>query len=425
MKKAHCPVERINPEDGWNYFFGYYDRCPWNKAGTHVLAHRASFIDHFPNPEDVAELGLIDLSTKQFHKFAETTAWNWQQGSQMQWVDYDGKECVIYNRRKDNKVVAAIVNPYTKETIRQYDTSIYIVSSKKQFALTLNYPRLFDTRKDYGVSGLTDKYYSVNAPDDDGVFLLDLQSGQSKLIVSTSTLCGIGQSDIRSFKQRVNHLMFNPSGTRFCFLHRYNRLDGIMQSRLFTSDLNGTDVRLLFEGMISHYDWKDDGTILAWAGARKLIGAGSNSKTTPMTLVKRCLKPIYYALGKPRILMRKIMGDSFYLIDDNADMQSNHRRIGEDVLYCDGHCTFSPDNRWVLTDGYTDANNCLPLFLYNVNSGTAYEVGRYKTPKELDGELRVDLHPRFNKQGTAVLVDSAMSGKRGMYIIDVKSITSK
>ena len=129
-------------------------------------------------------------------------------------------------------------------------------------------------------------------------------------------------------------------------------------------------------------------------------------------------------MGKPRILMQKFMGDSYYLINDWQD-ENNNERIAMGVMYCDGHCTYSKDKRWILTDGYTDAENCLPLFLYDTLKNEFYETGRYKTPKDLDGELRIDLHPRFNQDGTKILIDSGMDGKRGMYIVDVSQITKK
>jgi hypothetical protein len=188
--------------------------------------------------------------------------------------------------------------------------------------------------------------------------------------------------------------------------------------------MKGKDVRFLFEGLVSHFDWRDDETILAWAGKRKTLGAGDSTKTNPLTVIKRCLKPVYYALGKPRILMQKVMGDSYYLIKDQQS-ENNNERIGMGIMYCDGHCTYSKDKRWILTDGYTDSHNRLPLFLYDTQKEELYEAGRYKTPEELDKELRIDLHPRFNNDNTKVLIDSGMSGKRDMYIVDVSQITKE
>jgi hypothetical protein len=421
MKKIHCPICKINPEDNCNYFFGYYDKCPWNKDETKVLAHRINFLHHFPNPEDEVELGAIDLKTNKFIPFAKSLAWNWQQGTQLQWIMWQNKECAIYNIKRNHEVIAQIYDFETEDTF-DLPTSIYSVNSQGTYASTINYARLFDCRKDYGIAGLKDPWFNDNAPHADGVYIIDLKTGMKKLIVSTAFLESTSTVDIRQYKQRENHIMFNPSGSRICFLHRYFRNDGIQHSRLFTSDIEGKDIRLLFEGLVSHYDWKDDETILAWAGKRKVLGSGDAGKLNPATIVKRCLKPVYYALGKPRILMQKFMGDSYYLIKDQSNGENNER-IGMGIMYCDGHCTYSKDKRWILTDGYTNSNNQLPLFLYDTLNGELYEIGRYSTPKELDNELRIDLHPRFNTDGTKVLIDSGMDGRRGMYVVDVSQIT--
>src|SRR5262249_9620515 len=138
------------------------------------------------------------------------------------------------------------------------------------------YPRLTLLRPEYGYPGLTDPRAGVEAPEDDGVFRLDLRSGRRELLVSAAAVAGHRPSPLGAGRHHcVNHLMYNPSGTRFCFLHRFERSDGIVHSRLFTLGADGSDLRLLMEGMISHYSWRDDRTLLAWAGRRKLLGAGS------------------------------------------------------------------------------------------------------------------------------------------------------
>lgn len=427
MRLRYCDITKVNPEDDYNYFFGYYDKCPWNKEETKVLCHRAKreLLYRFPNPDDEVELGVIDLATKKFVCFARTTAWNWQQGAQLQWIDWKGRECAIYNIRNENNEIVACIFDFATNKAEYISSSIYTVRKDGKYAVTLNYARLYDCRKDYGISGLKDPWYAENSPKDDGIFIINMVTGEKKLIVSTKALEETSENKdyINGFKQRENHAMFNPSGTRFCFMHRYFIEGHIQQSRLFTSDIDGKDIRLVFEGFVSHYDWRDDETILAWAGKRKLI-ATNEAWFNPMKYLKKILKPIYYAMGKPRILMQKVMGDSFYLIKDKQE-KDNSKRIGFGVMYCDGHCTYSPDKRWILTDGYTDSENKLPLFLYDTTNGELYEIGRYHTPKELDGELRIDLHPRFNHDGSKVLIDSGMAGKRDMYIIDVRNITKQ
>jgi hypothetical protein len=70
-----------------HHSFGYYDKCPWDLSGRYLLALRAPFCDRSPEAEDVATLGLVDLHEgDRFRPFAETRAWNWQQGCMLHWL---------------------------------------------------------------------------------------------------------------------------------------------------------------------------------------------------------------------------------------------------------------------------------------------------------------------------------------------------
>lgn len=423
MLPVDSVAERISPKaDGGHYFFGYYDKQPWDLSGQRVLAHRTMFLDRFPTPNDRAQIGYIDLhSEHEFVKLAETSAWNWQQGAQLQWLPNRRSpgEQILFNDRQENRLVAVLFDPVSRHK-RVIGSPIYTVSPSRGHALSLNYARLFDMRMDYGIAGLQDPGRDVGCPEDDGVYRVDLASGESQLIVSIADVAAISRSPLGiDAKHWVNHMMFNPCGTRFCFLHRFWRPDGIMHSRLFTADSHGGNLRLLFEGMVSHYCWKAETTILAWAGKRRVLGRNTKSSVLA-TAARRCLKPMYYAMGKPRILMQKIVGDSYYLIEDVPG--GSAERFAYETLSADGHCTISPNGRWVLTDGYTDSKNRLSVFLYNVQTTKLVNVGRFPTPKTLDGPVRVDLHPRFNRDGTKVCIDSAMNGTRQMYVIDVTDV---
>lgn len=425
MKKIEFDIENIAPKDDYNYFFGYYEKNPWNKDETKVLANRTKLLTKFPTQEDFLEIGYINTIDKEFVSLGNTNSWNWQQGCQLQWIylENDSKEYIIFNFFEDQQVKSKIID-IEGSIIKTNDFSIYTKSENNDI-LTLDYARLFDCRKDYGYSLLKDINSKIDVPKNDGIWFCNLKNNSKELIVSIEDVVGFNNIDIpKKTKHWLNHMFFNPSGTRFCFLHRYERNDGIVQSRLFTSSLKGNDLRLIFDGMISHYDWKDDTTILAWAGKRKLINnnndkANKSLKSLLMLPLKKLLKPIYYALGKPRFLMQKIMGDSYYLIKDTENL-NNYKKIAEGVLTSDGHCTLSHDGEFILTDGYTDKQNKLPLYIYDINTNKKVLVGKYWTPKELDNEFRVDLHPRFNKDSTKILIDSAMNNKREMFIIKIK-----
>lgn len=88
--------------------------------------------------------------------------------------------------------------------------------------------------------------------------------------------------------------------------------------------------------------------------------------------------------------------------------------------------SWSPDRRWLLTDEYAilpGNDGWTPLLLYDTSIGRRYEIGRFREP--LDGELRCDLHARWNHAGTKVCVDSAHGGIRQMYLVDVADIVDR
>lgn len=455
----------MTPRDGWHYWFGYYDKCPWSSDGQRLLAHRARFCDRFPSGQpgsppdqsegrayssEIAEVGYIegwDTDSPGFITLAVTRAWNWQQGAMLSWtIDHLGAPAIRFNDRREGVPISRTVRIDGSESDslganhlsgRAPTPAVYAVHEPTGRALTLCFARLSRLRPEYGYPGLVDPRSADPSPADDGIYRIERDG--LRLLISIDQLDRFtGDGSARAggtLHQHVNHIMFNPSGTRFCFMHRFERQDGILHSRLFTSDIEGRDVRLLFEGMCSHYDWRDDHTILAWAGRRSLLGSAGAQKNPArhiMTLARRGLKPVYYALGKPRILMNKIMKDSYLLISD-VDVRNRDApaplAFARGELTCDGHCTFnrggSEPGRWVLTDGYPDLKSRQPLFLWDCRENIGYEIGRFPTPRHLDGPIRVDLHPRFNLDATLVCIDSAMEGERAMYVVDVRAITNK
>ncbi|MEQ8768900.1 MAG: hypothetical protein RIB60_00170 [Phycisphaerales bacterium] len=437
MIERECSIRRVTPDDGLHYWFGYYDKCPWDSTGAKLLVHRTNFVDRFPEPSDPAEIGWVDPTARKpkFHKIGTTRAWNWQQGAQLRWwTDVDGFEGVMVNDRDAKGNLHTKILDLEGDEVHRVPHPLVAVTPDGRTGLTLSFGRLTRLKREYGLPGVPDPNPKTAAPKDDGVFSVDVGTGEKTLLIDMHRLDhtvapGEPSPAAGDLHQHVNHIMLNPSGTRLCFMHRFARADGIQQSRLFTLPIEGGEPRLLFEGLCSHYDWKSDKQILAWAGKRALLGTGTQSKSPvqhAMTLARKTLKPIYYALGKPRVLMNKIMKDSYLLIPDAEDAPILSFARGE--LITDGHCTFNrggrEPGRWVLTDGYPDMKNRQPLFLWDCREDQGYEIGRYPTPRELDGDLRVDLHPRFNADGTKVCIDSAMTGKRGVYVVDVTGVTA-
>ena len=93
--------------------------------------------------------------------------------------------------------------------------------------------------------------------------------------------------------------------------------------------------------------------------------------------------------------------------------------LGEGILTEDGHCSYSPDGRWLLTDTYPVAEPYRTLILYDLLEDRRVDIGRFYSPPEITGEIRCDLHPRWNRDGTQICFDSVHEGHRQLYIVDV------
>ena len=169
----------LTPDDGGNYFFGYYDMPATDSKGRH-LAHRTAFADRLPDISDIAEIGYLEDG--RFYKIAETTAWNFQQGAMLRYHP-TAADTVCYNAVKDGNYVTVTHNYVTGEK-RFTDRAVASVSPDGAKGLAVNFGRIFAFRPGYGYAGCADRYAEEAAPRRDGVFLTDMKSGSSELLLS-------------------------------------------------------------------------------------------------------------------------------------------------------------------------------------------------------------------------------------------------
>jgi len=403
-----------------HHFFGYYDKCPWDATGRYLLAMEVDFQDRLPGPDDVAIIGVVDLENGcRFEPIAETRAWNFQQGAMAQWMPPNFERYIIYNDREKDRVIAIIHDIETGQKVK-CPMPVYAVSPDGRYALGINFARLHRLRPGYGYAGLNDPWADEPAPKKDGIYLLNIPKGSVEKNFSIAEIAhfqtpkGVVQGN-----HWIEHLSFSPDGKRFAFFHRFSLPGGGIYTRLLTSDLKGKKIYLLSEGMVSHYTWRNSYQILAWARIPRRINR---------LQAIRWLQPLF---GWVRHLTRahpsgwvrqNIIGDAYILF---TDCSKEFKIIGKGVLTTDGHCSFSPSGDWLLTDTYPDNLGYRHLLVYHMSTGKCQEIARFYSPSELSGPIRCDLHPRWNRTGTAICVDSAHTGQRQIYILTVEHIINQ
>jgi hypothetical protein len=304
----------------------------------------------------------------------------------LQWLPGGGRR-VIYNVRA-GKRFGSVIHDLDSGARRELPLPVFCVTPDGKTALSVNFSRLARYRPGYGYAGVPDPFEGEMTPDGDGVWRMDMATGRHELALSVAQAAALEPAaDMAGVAHRFNHVQINTTGSRFAVLHRYMRRTGQGDvTRLMTANLDGSDALVLNPNrMTSHYDWRDDRHLLAWA---RMPG-------TTVEAPKHC-----------------------YLLF--TDRTKEFAIVGDGVLPEDGHCSYSPDRRWVVTDTYPDrTDRKQTLILYSPRDNRRTDIGRFLQPPQFSGEIRCDLHPRWRRDGRAVCFDSVHEGTRQMYAADL------
>jgi len=384
------PVRAIThgPKFHW---FGYYDKWQFDPTDRYVLGMEVDFEGRSPKAEDVIKIGMIDLQNNdKWIELGESHSWGWQQGCMLQWRPGSKTE-ILWNDRQGDHFVCHILNVFTRKK-RTIPYPIYTVSPDGKLAVTPDFRRIQDMRPGYGYPGLPDPYKNNLAPKETGIFCVDLDTGSAKLIISLADIAKLPyeHADLSKAKHYFNHLLFNPDGGRFVFLHRW-RIPGKggYGTRMLTATPDGKDIRVVDGyGRTSHFIWRDPKHILAWA---------------------------WHPSHK----------NAFYLYEDGTNKVEI---VGQGIMTRNGHCTYLPqsDKQWILNDAYPDRNRNQNVYLYHIPTRKKIDLGFFLSPRAYSGEWRVDTHPRYSRNGTKVVIDSPHgSNGRQLYLMDISKIISK
>lgn len=389
--KAEGAIGRISPDDPkGEYFFGYYDKSPWDASDRYLLCLRATDTWSDASPKEKADILLIDTflsadDAGRIKKIAETETWNVQQGCMMQWLGPDFSKKIIYNDSRNGKYVSVILDIDTGEE-KIIHAPVYTVSNDGRFALTLDFSRLYNLRPGYGYYNFPEKTEGICAPDEPCIWRIDLETDAIIPLLKYTDFAGFEPREEMKMPgavHKVNHLMLSPDGKRFLVLYRWfngNR----KYTRLITCGTDGKDMYLLSDDdMVSHCYWKNSNKILAF----------ENKKDT---------------------------GAGYYLMKD----KSNEYYHCWQQLSNDGHPSYSPDGSLIVTDSYPNRARMADIKIMDGKDERKREtkvIARVFAPFKYDNDTRCDLHPRWNRKGNKICFDSVHEGHRGLYYVPVES----
>lgn len=386
---GHLPPVRQITRGPKFHWFGYYDKLQFSPDNRFVLGNEVDFEHRSPKPDDVIRIGMVDTQNgDEWIELGETKAWNWQQGCMLQWLPGSENE-IIWNDRDRDDYVCHILNVESRDR-RTLPHPVYNVSPDGKWGVAPSFGRLNDCRPGYGYAGVPDPYKNVPAPQEVGLYRVDLTSGKQELLFSLAEAAAIPYSGEKRMAWNdksihwFNHLLTNTDGSRVFFLHRW-RVGRGFGTRAFTINPDGTNPFILDPyGHTSHFIWRDPKHVMAWS---------------------------WHPSHKSK----------FYLYEDFTD---HVEPVGPDVMTQNGHNTYVPGthSEWVLNDTYPDRERVQHPYLYNIPTNSKVPLGHFPSPQEYSGEWRCDTHPRSSRDGNLVCIDSPHKGGRQMFLIDVKNI---
>ena len=382
-------VEQITQGMGF-YFFGYIGQSktiPWNGNGRYIITLHTDFHDRMPTASDAADIILIDTQdNNRMAKIDKTTGWNFQQGTMFYWNPQASETQVFFNDRDPNNghVFTVLYDIQKRRRIREYrfDDTPFGNSGVAQHGgsfLGLNYARMAQLRPVTGYPDTYDWTKGTPAPDNDGIFIVDVATGAKRLVVSFRQLADAlkkEQPDIDSTPLFINHTLWNRQDDYIYFYLRGGWEPGGVRINVpITVKPDGTGLRphTIFVG--GHPEWAEGTHIIGAIDKNQVI---YDIKTEQLA----------GQLGTPAIFPKP----------------------GGDI-------SLSPDGNWFV-NGYSEGRKNIYVFFRRRDGAyvrtTGFDNGGYKD------DIRIDPSPRWNRSSDAILVPGIVAGTRQLFVVRVK-----
>jgi hypothetical protein len=373
-----------------HHFFGYIGQSlttPWNASGRYILTLRTTFHNRMPTAKDAADVCLVD--TKDNYRvipIEKTTAWNFQQGTMFYWHPEHAESQFFFNDRDadTNHIFTVLYDIVKKKRIREYrfdqvPVANGGVSPTGQFFLAINYARMARLRPVTGYPETADMTARVPAPNNDGIFKVDIETGERTLLVSFRQLRDLLRDRHEKIDQvafYINHSLSSRDGSHVYFYSRARLGNDSMAVNVPCSmTTEGSDLKAhLYIG--GHPEW-DEGLVV--------IGA------------KDGLQVRY------DIRQQTIVGQ--------IGKQDDFPKPGGDV-------SLGPHALWFVNGYATNNRKKIKYVVLRRSDGARLESDLFSRGPYQRGELRIDPAPRWNRNATQILVPGmTQDGTRQLHLL--------
>lgn len=398
-----------------HHLFGYIGQSltiPWSRDGRFILALETAFHDRLPETGDAAAVTVIDTSEgNRLIRLDHTRGWNLQQGTMFYWNPGAPETQFFFNDRdpETGQVFTVLYDLEQRGRMREFRLPGQSlgnggVSPAGGTFAAINYGRMARLRPVTGYAGAWDPTEGDLRPADDGIFLVDIPTGEATLLVSFRQLGerlarhphwkqegnrwmpvvdGGEALDIAPASLYINHTLFSRDGGRIYFIVR-GRVGrrSIWLNAPFTVETDGSGLRLHTTSIGGHPEWVDDNL---------MIGAHQGLQ-------------VFYDVSNHRIL--------------------DHRALGGPAVFPDpeGDVALSPDGEWFVNGYASEDRQTIRYVIMRLRDGAWARSEPFDRGPYTKGNLRTDPAPRWNRESDAVLVPGwGADGTRQLFTLRVES----
>lgn len=401
------PVWCVTPERR-GCIHRFFDTSPISPSGRYLAVFQLPFEDRQPQPGETGNICVIDLETGVDRVVAETCGWEPQMGANINWGASDHE--LFFNDVDTTtwQPFAWKIDPLSGERRRMGGT-VYHASPDGRWLISANMTTMRKTQPGYGVCIPLERIRrNVGPVDDDGFYLTDTSTGETRLLASITALLADCASPVLIDKPEQQeiygfHSKFNHRGDRLMLSLRWFPATHEPRWNMFKIDHSAVRfawVTIGLDGKNKHCavgpeQWKKGGHHATWFPDDTRISMNLN-----------------------------VDGDGLRFVQVNADGSGLTKMLDE--TSGSGHPTVHLDGCHLLTDTYTRektafGDGTIPLRWINLNTSQEDVIVRINTEQpSADAVMRVDPHPAWDRTWRFVTFNAFVDGTRRVYVADMK-----
>ena len=395
------PVHCVTP-DTPGAIHRFYDSSPFSPSGRYLAVTRLPFEDRLPRPGEAADIVVVDLETGEQRTVAETRGWDTQLGAQLQWGADD--RTLLFNDvdLREWRPYGVRLDPLGGERHR-LDGTIYAVSADGRRSASACLRRIVRTQRGYGVVVPQDRVpENRGAPADDGIYVTDVATGASRLLVSTAEIFETAfpaavRDQYRKGDFYCFHVKWNAQGSRLLLVLRWlprtwlpwKRKKKYRRLNVITLDADGRNARIA----VPDTAWRKGGNHPNWCPDGEHVLMNLNARGDGIRFVR--------------------------VAHDGSGLETL-----APTLRGSGHPTLHPDGRHILTDAYPHepvafGDGTTPLRWVDVAESSETTLLRIRTQSDHEQAttaLRVDPHPAWDRSCRRFAFNACPGGRRAVFV---------